>query len=353
MNPVEFGALHAALLELEARAFAPGAALATVVRTEGATFRRAGTRMLVRADGSTVCALSGGCPQRDIVLRAQEAIARGTPALARYGRDSALDVLIEMGCGGELDVLIEPVRARRDCAFAHAVAKVQYERIPGVLLTRLAHGAPQAQRLVLAAGDVRWSEFEADTDAAAALARAHLSETRSAVVRVPWPGGGADALLEPIRPRQVLVLIGLNPVSDALLAIGAALHWDCRRVLDAAAPDARAPDAGTLALKPAELPRYLPQDAHCAVLAMTFNYERDLAYLAALAGLPLGYIGAIASHERSARLRQACPGLTLFAPAGLDLGADNPQEIALAVVAEILAQRGARSARRLSAEREA
>jgi xanthine/CO dehydrogenase XdhC/CoxF family maturation factor len=352
MNPVEFGALHAALLELEARAFAPGAALATVVRTEGATFRRAGTRMLVRADGGTVCALSGGCPQRDIVLRAQEAIAQGAPVLARYGRDSALDVLIEMGCGGELDVLIEPLRARSDCAFAHAVAEIQYERIPGVLLTRLAHDTAAVQRLVLAAGEVRWSEFAADTVAVAALARRHGEAT--SVVRMPWPGGGADALLEPIRPRQVLVLIGVNPVSDALLAIGAALHWDCRRVLDTSADPTHAHDpSATLAVEPDALPRHLPQDAHCAVLAMTFNYERDLAYLTALTGLPLGYVGAIASHDRSTRLRRACPGLTLFAPAGLDLGADNPQEIALAVVAEILAQRSARSARRLSAEREA
>ena len=63
--------------------------------------------MLVHADGSVVCELCGGCPQRDIVMRAREVAANGVPRLVNYNPDSGLDVLIEMGCGGELEVLLE------------------------------------------------------------------------------------------------------------------------------------------------------------------------------------------------------------------------------------------------------
>src|ERR1700743_3527909 len=94
----ELSTLVAALRDLH-RAGAPKAALATLTRTRGSTFRRPGTRMLVHGDGRVVCELSGGCPQRDIVARAQEVMADRQPRLLRYNAESGLDLLIEMGCG--------------------------------------------------------------------------------------------------------------------------------------------------------------------------------------------------------------------------------------------------------------
>src|SRR5699024_3897380 len=85
----------------DARRGGQPAALATLTATRGAAFRHAGTRMLVHADGHVVCELSGGCPQRDIMRRALAVIASGKPELARYNADLGLDVLMEMGCGGE------------------------------------------------------------------------------------------------------------------------------------------------------------------------------------------------------------------------------------------------------------
>src|SRR5215469_15879091 len=99
----ELNTLVAALRDLH-RAGASKAALATLTRTRGSTFRRPGTRMLVYGDGRVVCELSGGCPQRDIVARALEVIDSGTPRLVTYNAESGLDVLLEMGCGGELEV---------------------------------------------------------------------------------------------------------------------------------------------------------------------------------------------------------------------------------------------------------
>ncbi|MDE2497953.1 MAG: hypothetical protein KGK35_09005, partial [Xanthomonadaceae bacterium] len=111
------------------------AALATITATRGATFRRAGARMLVGADGNGVCELSGGCPQRDIVQRAQQAIVSGRPELACYNADSGLDVLMEMGCGGELEILIEPLSPRSATDFADSLATCLGQRIDARLAT--------------------------------------------------------------------------------------------------------------------------------------------------------------------------------------------------------------------------
>src|ERR1700729_361739 len=106
----------------------PQAALATLTRTRGSTFRRPGTRMLVFGDGRVVCELSGGCPQRDIVVRAQEVIASTLPRLIRYNADSGLDVLLEMGCGGELEVLIEPLATAHAVGFFDSLAQCLNDR---------------------------------------------------------------------------------------------------------------------------------------------------------------------------------------------------------------------------------
>jgi xanthine dehydrogenase accessory factor len=104
MTPEEFDELHRALAGWPVAAGDDGvrAALATIVRTRGSTFRRTGARMLVRADGTVVRGLSGGCPEQDIIGHARRVIASGQSRIVRYHRDSGFDVMMEMGCGGEL-----------------------------------------------------------------------------------------------------------------------------------------------------------------------------------------------------------------------------------------------------------
>ena len=113
-TPQEFGVLLEGFKRLQSSGFAGGAALATLTRTHGSTFRRAGARMLVCGDGTVVRGLSGGCPEADIISRAHDVIGAGTARIVRYDRDNGLDALIELGCGGELEVLIEPLARSSD-----------------------------------------------------------------------------------------------------------------------------------------------------------------------------------------------------------------------------------------------
>src|SRR6476659_5318586 len=88
-----------------------GAVLATVVAVDGSAYRGAGARMVVRTDGSTIGAVSGGCLEADIVARASEVLASGTPALVHYDTRSSDDGVFGfgMGCQGVVDVRLEPL----------------------------------------------------------------------------------------------------------------------------------------------------------------------------------------------------------------------------------------------------
>src|SRR5215475_11351302 len=121
--------LLGALRQAEAGASPTRAALATIVRTHGSTYRKPGASMLVLETGEVVCALAGGCPQRDIVERARAVIADSRARIASYNRESGLDVLIEMGCGGELEVLIESLAQTRDAQFLFALGECQERRV--------------------------------------------------------------------------------------------------------------------------------------------------------------------------------------------------------------------------------
>jgi len=347
----EFGRLYDSACALERGGFARGAALATITRTAGSTFRHAGASMLVHGDGTVVCELSGGCPQRDIVERAQRVIASGAAELARYNRDSSFDVLLEMGCGGELEVLIEPLREPRDLGFLHALAQLHAQRQPGYVATAFARAGevltrPQRQ---VGAAQALWDELPSPqlSQRAAALASAQAA---GAVVHPVEDG--IELLVERVQAQQLLVLVGINAVALALANLAATLGWKSILVHNGnLRGTVELPARATLLdAAPQALAERLASQARCAVVLMTFNLQQDLAYLEQLAPLPLEYLAAIGSRARSTRLHAAvaASGARLLAPAGLDLGAEGPYEIALAIAAEILARQRERGAGSLS-----
>lgn len=321
------------------------AALATLTRTRGSTFRRPGTHMLVLDDGSVVCELSGGCPQRDIVARALEVIADGQPRLVHYNSESGLDVLMEMGCGGELEILIEPMSSGQATAFAASLAQCLAARVDAQLATVFAIDgqviAPQrmvrsAQRVLFdGSNDTAISDVVAD---ACTTHRARRAETR----QLASPRGTLDVLIESVQPPHALVVIGSSAAARALLPLSTALGWQTTLVDHDPArlqvPELP-PGLRTLCTTPEQLQHALPLDAHSSVVVMTHNLERDIAWLAALSEAPVAYVGALGSRERVTRMRSApeLARLRLHAPAGLDIGSETPEEIALAVAAEIMA----------------
>ncbi len=250
-------------------------ALATLVRTRGSSYRRPGARMLIAADGATVGSLSGGCLEEEVVEKAREVLRTGAPALM------AFDTRRRFGCNGALEILVERVRAD----FLEELTGHFRARRPCLMATGLASGS----RIVLSA------------DAATA----------------------AD-LVQALEPAPQLLIVGDGPDSTALFSFAKALGWTAHPI-DNAAQLAASYDAWT------------------AAIVKTHNYGRDFAALRALFPLDLRYIGLIGPRARREQLlgdlfdTGIAVGPNLFAPAGLDLGGDAPEAIALAIVAEIQA----------------
>ena len=347
-TPQEFADLLAGVQRLAAGGFAGGGgALATLTETRGSTFRRAGARMLVCADGTVVRGLSGGCPEADIVGRAREVIADGAARIVRYDRESGLDALIELGCGGELEVLIEPLRGPRDTAFLDAVAACLADRRSGVLASVFRKDgavlAPTPRRLVIDEGRIVHNGFGAGliSGLLADLASERVGPGPS---RDTFEHGGSrwDVLLEPLIAPFRLHVFGINSGALALARIGAGLGWEVLLVDDQAGRPLPAPVPARVrhvAVPPNEVADRLAFDARSFAVVMTHHLGRDVDYLRALRAAPLAYLGAIGSRKRVQRLSDGS-GLdadALHAPAGLDLGSETPEEIALAIAAEIVA----------------
>jgi xanthine/CO dehydrogenase XdhC/CoxF family maturation factor len=292
-----------------------------------------------------VCALSGGCPQRDIVERARAAIRDARPLRVAYNAESGLDVLMEMGCGGELEVLIEPVERASAMRWLAPLDACLRERRSATLATWFAHdGATLAPRHALA------DDTKANAPACDVLrvALARPRPDRATVIAVTGADGRDEVLLEPVQPPHALVVIGGNATSHALLRLAGALGWQAMLVdndprrLDVSDLPGR---PATCCAEPALLCGMVALDPRTSVVVMTHSLERDTAYLRALEEVPLAYVGALSSRGRAARLldRLEAPEWVLHAPAGLDVGADTPEEIALAIAAEILAAQRART----------
>ena len=284
-------------LETLLAALEPGAVLATLMRVDGSAYRGPGARLLIKRDGTSVGAISGGCLEKDVVAHAEQVRAAGAPRLVSYDLTSDDDKPwgLNMGCNAVLDVLLEPCPAGAP-AWLGQLAAAESARRSVVLTTRF-KGAKLGERRLRAAKN---------------------GERTRAV-------GGK--LYEVLQPPVALVVCGDGPDTAAMLAVAEPLGWHARAVH-------KNEPLGAL-------------DGHMAAVVMTHNYGRDLELLGALLPSRVGYIGLLGPRGRAQRLLRdlASRGhrptraqlARLHAPVGLDIGADTPGRIALAVAAEVQA----------------
>jgi xanthine/CO dehydrogenase XdhC/CoxF family maturation factor len=313
----------------DAGLFVPRAALATLVRTEGSSFRRAGSQMLIGGNGRVVRGFSGGCPESDIALRAHGVIENGTPERALYNREHGQDLLIEMGCGGELEIVIEPLAQRSSLHFLDVIASLWQSRTAAMMATvfppDLAHNA--IGRLIWRDAEILLDELGEGTSAAAVIA-----------------GTAAHALYQSILPPIQLVLIGTNAMADAVARAAQELAWPVVHIDTKTTPAEKfAQDYAVVC------------DGNTFVVCMTYQLQRDLDYAAAALATAVPYVGVLGSHRRAAQMRQQleerCGTILhdrLYTPAGLSIGSEDVEEIAVSLVAEIMAVAARKSGAPLS-----
>jgi xanthine/CO dehydrogenase XdhC/CoxF family maturation factor len=331
-------------------------AMATVVRCRGSTYRRPGARMFVYPEGRRVGAVSGGCLEADVARHAEEILRTGVPETILYdGRISNGDVVAEMGCNGSVEVFVEPAASAGARAALELLVAARTDRRADAMAT-ITRSSGAAR---LSPGDRLFRSrpgaapgAEADGPETAML-RADFEEA----LRLEQPihrtvdveGGSVEALIEPILPRVVLLCCGGGQDTAPLLQLAGFLGWQAI-ALDRPGP-------GRMRELPAGLPSMAAEgegaDRRCAAVVMTHNYERDVEWLKALLTSPVGYIGLLGPRQRTLRLLcdaeadgvelDAERRARLYGPAGLDLGSETPEEIALAIVAEIQALMNRRS----------
>ncbi len=347
------------------RAQARRCALATVVEVHGSAYRRPGARMLVTDEGQLTGAISGGCLEGDARQRARQAIFRGQPALVTYDTRDEDDPRhgLGPGCQGVVRILLEPLDFAAPDNPVELLREFARHPEPAVLATVFETDdtglrAAVGQRLLLTSGGVlRGTPLLAG--ALAEAARATQAQGRSQVLDVATDAGTVRALLEILVPPLRLVVYGAGNDAQPLVHLAASLGWHIT-VIDGRpnlATAMRFPEAAAVLVVPAaELATQVPDAGACHVL-LSHNYAYDLAALRTLLPTAAPYIGLLGPRLKASRLlaelglaaAEAATIMThrLHSPIGLDLGSETPEEISLAIVAEIQAQCYARNGRPL------
>ena len=314
--------------------------LATVSRTLGSTYRKAGAQMLIAPDGSAAGLLSGGCLEADLMERARAVLA-GTPVVADYDTRSSDDLIwgIGLGCEGAMTILMTRLdRANDYQPFAFA-EDCRRRGVPGnfALVT-------QSTNPAFPLGAAFRSDKPAELPAGVFNVLHGTTTLRSATtVEIV----GTTFLIAPVELPPRLLVLGAGPDAMPLVEIAGLMNWHVT-VLDhrpAYAVAERFPRAQRVALIPAgELAQELRAAHYDSAVVMSHHLLSDQAYLAALAeheAIP--YVGLLGPAPRRARLMQElgerAQGLAgrLHGPIGLDIGARTPETIALAIVSEIQA----------------
>lgn len=332
------------------------AALATVVKVEGSSYRRTGARMLVLDNGMWVGGISGGCLEGDALKRARIAIAKSESTLITYDttEDDPHQIGVGLGCNGIIDVLFmplnfgdkhNPVEILKTCVGASRQTHVL------ITVTRL-----EGSWTTIKAGDViKFNGTDSLQDFNSSLLKEQLTkavmkqlyEGKSAPKKILQEDGRfCDVFIEVLPPEINVQIMGFQydvyPFTRLLKEIGwrvtviAGLQ-KVNKNIAAIADEVTAPEnfAG------------LTVDEHCAIILMSHDYKTDKYNLPKALATSAPYIGLLGPATRSQKLvaelieegYQITPDdlARIHAPVGLDIGAVTPEEIALSMAAEIKA----------------
>ena len=324
-------------------------ALARVIETWGSSPRPVGAAMIVGRQMEVAGSVSGGCIEGAVITEAGQVLADGEPRRLHYGVTDETAWSVGLTCGGQVSVLVEqhPGQAGGGSAGVWEALRARLEaNRPAVLLTRLdsterPHLLVDPEAGEVAAGD--WGDAEPALQAAASA----FSQRQSAVVEI-----GSEAVFVQVFPRRDrLLVVGASHICIPLVRLAKVLDLetvviDPREVF---ARQERFPEA------PSRLERVWPArffedwsvDESTFAVLLTHDPKIDDEALHHLLRSPAAYIGALGSRrshaKRVERLREA--GFDdgeigrIRGPVGLDIGAESPGEIALSILAEVVAVR--------------
>lgn len=337
--------------------------LVTLLEVKGSAYRRPGSKMLVGAGGETTCMISGGCLEPELAVIAREAVSRGETRRVKY--DLSEDEIwgLGLGCGGTIDLLIEPAPAGSMVA---EWVRAQASGTPAVSATMVSARHPERRMFRAdssanlharndgeAAPEARqdgrpgedneggsWAEIERR----AGELLAH-GEEASRVERV---SGDLEVFFDVSIPRPELLLFGGGPDAVPLASYAAKIGFRVTVVdpREDIATQASFPEAELVRAQPEQFAERVSVTAESYVVVMNHHVVRDRESLVFALSHSPAYVGVMGPARRFERLLEELdeegrrPPATrsgqVHNPVGLDIGAEGPEEVALSVLSEIL-----------------
>jgi len=331
-------------------------ALAAVVHLDGSSYRRPGARMLVNDEGELTGAISGGCLAGDALRKAMFALSQQQSKLVTYDTSDEDDMTIgiQLGCAGVIQVLFEPINPNQTANPIQLLRKALAIRQHAVLVTLFdlsdkKNFQPGTCMLLESDGHLSGSQpFPALQEELVQEMNLVLQSGKSVFRQFTGEGWSITAFLEYLQPPVSLVVVGAGNDAIPMMQFADTLGWDVR-VVDGrnthARPERFASACQVLVSKPEQVLEQLPMDERTVFVMMTHNYNYDLAMLRALLPTRTPYIGMLGPRKKLERMLDELRsgGMEVaesmlekvYGPAGLEIGAETPEEIALSIIAEI------------------
>ncbi|GAB2980002.1 XdhC family protein [Mucilaginibacter puniceus] len=332
-------------------------ALATVVHVEGSSYRRAGARMLITEDGQLTGAISGGCLEGDALRKARLVMTQSKSMLVTYDTTDDDDAKfgVGLGCNGIIHILIEPIFADKTNNPIALFKQFLSKRQPVVLVTIFSMGDKQATQpgtcLILTEQE-ELQGFFPDEDIKDALLEdaKDVLKNGNSVTKTYLYGDKFTCFIELLQPTVSLVVFGAGNDAIPMVQLADVLGWHVTLIDGRSnyAVPARFPLAKKIIIaKPEQALAQINIDSRTIFVLMTHNYNYDMAMLKQLLPLELTYVACLGPKKRLNRmLDELCEeGLnitpqqlqSIYGPAGLDIGSETSDEIALSIISEMQA----------------
>ncbi len=323
--------------------------LGTVVATSGSTYRKPGAMMLIAADNSYKGLISGGCLEADLAAHAREVFADGKTRNVCYDMSHGDDFAwgLGLGCDGIIHLMLQRLDRNAEFGFFSTLERAWKSRRSGLLSLVTSSSAAElpAGAFALSCGAEHsvGNPLLMDkirTHEGAAFPGGHDMTRRFWQENIDTDSGRTTLLLIPIMPPPGILVCGAGHDAVPLTRLAAEMGWNCT-IVDHRPAFARAdrfpPDCEVKLLQAADLGTHVALDRVDAAVLMTHHLGHDRKYLEQVVGAKIPYIGLLGPRARRDRLLEeiGASDVHVYGPAGLDIGAEMPESIALAIVAEI------------------
>ncbi|HTE46957.1 MAG TPA: XdhC family protein [Gemmatimonadaceae bacterium] len=330
-----------------------GVALATLVSATGSTAKKLGAKMIVGRSGRLIGGVTiGGCVDAQVIEAADALIDLGERRLLSISLDDDEAWEIGLTCGGSVDVLLEritPADIADPVAAAHRVVQETLDRGSSAVLVTPIDGAAAA--LVVDETGLRHGTLgNSVLDAAAIAIASDVANSGARVESLESSGSSRRFFFDRFAPPTTLLIIGAGQIAMSLTRF--ARELEMRTIVidgrERYATRDRFPDADEIRVgMPSEIVASVTPNKRVAVVLVAHDYKYELPILRQLLREPVGYLGMLGSKKRGVAVRDLLrdEGFTddelarIHTPIGLDLGGKSPAEVALSILAEVVAIR--------------